>query len=773
MSRYRSLFKISLALAASLTLTALLTGSAAADTDLFLDVNFHSFTLDGGNSTCVPYDDSDVGQTRNCDPVNLIFPGRTWQEVRDLLSADGWSDCCSGSGQSLHYDDGAGLYAEAEQLVKPATYGDRAHIRLWQAPGDTLVTLAAVHHEELIFLSHVIDMDWELAEAAVAGALCDPNCEQAYLPTQDNIQGKDGEWRGWGNNGSATVIPAPGTPDDPPTITIISPAADSTVTGVTPVAIQASDDHDPAGSLNVQWRIDGGGWQPTGYNASSGLYEATWDPATAADGSHLLQAQAMDSAANTAGASHNVIVDKPNQSPTASFTFSCSNLSCDFDGSASSDPDGTIAAYAWDFGDGYGGTGATPNHVYVAAGTYHAVLTITDNEGATGTDEQDVTVSKANYLPLAIFYATCAGLSCDFNASASSDPDGTIVDYAWDFGDGNGRSGNSATTSHTYASGGSYNVTLTVTDNDGGVATDSQQVTVAGSPASTMHVGDLAGLSIVNKNWRAEVIITVHDDGEGLVSGATVNGSWSGDTSGTSSCTTDGGGTCTVSTAELPKKTAQTVIFTVTGVAHDPLVYEAPDNHDPQGDSSGTAIQVNKDGSTQDPGTLPAQSPVANFTFDCPDLSCSFDASSSYDPDGGDIVHYDWDFGDGSTALNGGAIINHAYLSAGSWSVRLTVTDDEGQTNGQTQTVSVGQSGAITLTAVGYKVRAIQHVDLTWGGVDSSQVDIYRDGSLIDTWPTNTSYTDNLGVKRGGPYAYQVCEAGSTAVCSELVAVEF
>jgi hypothetical protein len=103
------------------------------------------------------------------------------------------------------------------------------------------------------------------------------------------------------------------------------------------------------------------------------------------------------------------------------------------------------------------------------------------------------------------------------------------------------------------------------------------------------------------------------------------------------------------------------------------------------------------------------------------------------------------------------------------------VTDDEGQTNSQTQTVSAGEAAPISLTAVGYKVRAIQHVDLTWGGVTGDYVDIYRDGSRIaEGWfGGQAPYTDNLGVKRGGPYAYQVCEAGSTAVCSDVVTVEF
>src|SRR5204863_11538 len=127
-------------------------------------------------------------------------------------------------------------------------------------------------------------------------------------------------------------------------------------------------------------------------------------------------------------------VAAPNQPPTAAFTSSCTALTCSFT-STSSDPDGSIVAYSWTFGDGATSTAPNPSHPYATGGSYTVTLTVTDNQGATGSTSHSVTVSQPNQPPTAAFTSSCSALTCNF-ASTSSDPDGSIAAYSWTLGDG-------------------------------------------------------------------------------------------------------------------------------------------------------------------------------------------------------------------------------------------------------------------------------------------------------------------------------------------------
>jgi PKD repeat protein len=165
-------------------------------------------------------------------------------------------------------------------------------------------------------------------------------------------------------------------------------------------------------------------------------------------------------------------------------------------------------------------------------------------------------------------------------------------------------------------------------------------------------------------------------------------------------------------------------------------------------------------------GNMP---PTASFVYECTDLSCQFNASGSDDPEGS-ISSYDWNFGDGNTGS--GVTTSHTYSAGDTYTVALTVTDEGGATDTESQSVTVSSGGGITLTATGHKVKGRHHVDLTWSGATSSNVDVYRDGAPIKTTANDGAYTDATNNVGGGSYTYEVCEEGTTT-CSNEVTVNF
>lgn len=199
--------------------------------------------------------------------------------------------------------------------------------------------------------------------------------------------------------------------------------------------------------------------------------------------------------------------------------------------------------------------------------------------------------SGGNAPPATNFTYTTSGLTATFT-DTSSDPDGTIVSRSWNFGDGG--TSTLQNPSHTYAAGGTYTVTLTVTDNEGATGTTARQVAVT-DPAQTVHVGDLDGFGVKSlTKWKATVTATVHDSTHSPVSGATVSGTWKvGSASYSGSCTTAAGGTCNLVRDKIATKVAS-VTFTVTNVSSPGRSYVPSSNHDPDGSSTGTAITISK-----------------------------------------------------------------------------------------------------------------------------------------------------------------------------------
>jgi len=160
----------------------------------------------------------------------------------------------------------------------------------------------------------------------------------------------------------------------------------------------------------------------------------------------------------------------------------------DFNAGTSYDPDGRIVSYDWDFADGSTNTGKTASHTFTTATTqtYTVRLTVTDDDGAASVAYQSIEVLgtpvSGNNTPTARFTASPtygnSPLTVQFNASSSTDADGTIALYSWNFGDGS--TGSGKILSHTFiaAATSNFTVRLTVTDNQGATGSTTAVITV-------------------------------------------------------------------------------------------------------------------------------------------------------------------------------------------------------------------------------------------------------------------------------------------------------
>ncbi|MCB1218927.1 PKD domain-containing protein, partial [bacterium] len=257
------------------------------------------------------------------------------------------------------------------------------------------------------------------------------------------------------------------------------------VSGQAPLPVQfdasASTDDGGAGNLTFEWDFNGDGL----FDLNSGSEPtAQRQFNTGGEFSPLVRVTDAFGLSATATASLSVADPLPNESPSAVLsadqTIGNAPLSVEFDPSASSDPDGSIAATEMDFdGDGnFDDFSLDPlekyTHIYETAGNFNATLRVSDDRGAQSAIVLLIQVSEiGNQAPQPSFTVQPQSgnvpLEVEFDASASTDPDGTIVSYAWDFNNDGLIDDNSTdpVLQHTFVDAGQFTVRLTVTDNEG------------------------------------------------------------------------------------------------------------------------------------------------------------------------------------------------------------------------------------------------------------------------------------------------------------------
>lgn len=182
-------------------------------------------------------------------------------------------------------------------------------------------------------------------------------------------------------------------------------------------------------------------------------------------------------------------------------------LSVSFSSVGTTDLDGTVTTYAWDFGDGSTSSGASPTHSYAVGGPYVATLTVTDNRGAQTTQEVLVQAVAPNLLPVGVASSNVSSgptpLDVVFSAAGSYDPDGFIGNIHWDFGDGGEYWGGTAY--HTFYGQGTWPVTLTVYDGRGGIGTAPPLAITVGTPLPPVAPSGLSAIAFtadwINMTW--------------------------------------------------------------------------------------------------------------------------------------------------------------------------------------------------------------------------------------------------------------------------------
>lgn len=265
---------------------------------------------------------------------------------------------------------------------------------------------------------------------------------------------------------------------EPPSITIDNPTGGATLTNSSVdleafASVDSTFQYNVDGSSNISVSDTGSDLNET----ISGL----------SDGGHTLNIFATDSNGNTGSDSVSFTVDT-NSAPAAAVTKNVSNPKTleviEFDASGSADTDGSISSYTWDlnndgsFGDSTGVTAQKSYSDNTPSGSVENVsVKVTDNDGLT--DTNSITFSVANRQPSASFTTSTSNLTVDVDASGSSDQDGSISTYEYDWTNDGTFDATGQTASKTYNFAGSYNVKLRVTDDDGATSTSLSTVDVS------------------------------------------------------------------------------------------------------------------------------------------------------------------------------------------------------------------------------------------------------------------------------------------------------
>lgn len=330
-------------------------------------------------------------------------------------------------------------------------------------------------------------------------------------------------------------------------------------------------------------------------------------------------------------------------------------LTVDFDASDSAAPAGQIVSYEWDFNNDNVFTdaqGVTVTETFEQLGTYTVNLRVTDNTGQFKIASKEIIVSGEN-LPTAMIDIPTetgqffVGQQYSFQGGESSSPSGAITKYEWDFGDGTANA-TTRTATHVYSEAGDYEIVLKVTDEEGNSAETTKNIrieipesapiaNISTVPGPTGDEGDvIQGVVPFEVSFDA----TGSRDPDGNI----VDYQWDFDGDGTN----DAAGERT------------TFVYKESGVFNATLTTVDAENNESK------AVMVVRVSSQPLQARITA-TPVEGVV----PLTVTFDASSSSYPTG-QIVSYEWDFGDGSAKRIDVSQVTYKYTKIGTFTASVT-----------------------------------------------------------------------------------------------------
>jgi large repetitive protein len=387
------------------------------------------------------------------------------------------------------------------------------------------------------------------------------------------------------------------------------------------------------------------------------------------DGTYQVIVQSVDSIGQISPQriSTGVTVTHPaNNPPVASFTYSCNpnpdaNM-CTFDGRSSTDENPTALTYAWSFGTQGSATGPLPSKTFTAPGTFAVTLTVTDQWNVANTSAaQNVVISEPtdNVAPVPTFTTGCTGVTCAVSSTGTADPNtGDTIAYSWNWGDGTALSTGATPSAHTYATPGSYTITLTTTDGWGKAASTTRNISLV-EPA-----GNQPPTAVFSVSCPSFTVCATNSAGTVDPDSDAVKYSWSFGEPTFAGATS----TTNTSTSSNPSHTYDIAgTYTITLTATDVWGKFSTVSHN---------VTITEPGTNNAPTAVIASGTCATFT------TCAMSATGSSDPDtatGDGIRNYLWSWGEAVPDTTGtSASQSHVYLIAGTYTVTLRVVDKWG-----------------------------------------------------------------------------------------------